>query len=325
MASVHPRELDQSYADSELGIDMSMPIAALERSLANWADRVTCCWICHPEQWSAYGSFLRRACHRATLVFDTVDIHSDRLRAQAELSGSLLDRRAARRALHQEKNAVAEADVTVVVTPDEEMTVRSWEPGARTELIPNLHEMPPIQEGSVGTRPATVFVGSFAHGPNVDAARVIVKEIAPLFRRRLPAAELLVVGSDPPADLVCQAEAPIRFTGWVEDLEEVYRRSRVAIAPLRFGAGLKGKVGEAMAHGVPVVTTRVGAEGFGAVEGTHLLIAETAEEFIDSIEQLYRDVEGWRRMSRAGRDLIEERFSVAKVSERVELFLNSLA
>jgi glycosyltransferase involved in cell wall biosynthesis len=115
----------------------------------------------------------------------------------------------------------------------------------------------------------------------------------------------MIIGRSAPQDVVDMAPAGVIFRGWVPELDDVYAHARVAIAPLRYGAGIKGKVGEAMSYGVPVVGTSVAAEG---MDIEHLLtgwVSDDAEEFARGIIDLYQNDELWTRVSEAGRAHVE--------------------
>lgn len=322
--AVHRHGNDDLHSGAELGIDTFLYADQLPQALRLVGPRIDCCWFAHVEQYSAFKGVVERACTNASMVFDTVDLHSTRLRAQAAFSGHLVDRMQARRTARMERAAVADADVTVVVSSEEEAVVRSWSPKAHVVLVPNMHSVPDISRTPNDDRDIVTFVGSFTHQPNVDAARYIVHELAPRLHALLPNTEIVIVGSDPPVELLDLSETQVRFTGWIADLEEIYARTRVVVAPLLYGAGLKGKVGEAMAHGVPVVTTPVGAEGFGAIDGTHLIVAEDPATFANRVRDLYIDDDLWQRIAGAGRDLVRDRFSTEAGSARVRKLLGDL-
>src|SRR5205814_10715677 len=104
------------------------------------------------------------------------------------------------------------------------------------------------------------FIGNLAHRPNSDGVLYFLREVYPLVRAALPQIELDIIG-DNPAEIAAYASPDVRVRGYVPDVEPFWQARRVFVAPLRYGAGVKGKIGEALAHGLPVVTTTVGAEG----------------------------------------------------------------
>lgn len=175
---------------------------------------------------------------------------------------------------------------------------------------------------ALAARREVIFVGGFGHVPNVDGAIWLVREIWPLIREMDPTLRLVLVGADPTDELLASAADDIEVTGRIseESLSAHYARARVAIAPLRFGAGLKGKVVEAMRHGVPCVATRVGAQGFGDAES--LRVADDPAAIADAVVALGRDDVAWRQSSRQGQAYVDASFSVQALREVLEHVLD---
>jgi glycosyltransferase involved in cell wall biosynthesis len=166
-----------------------------------------------------------------------------------------------------------------------------------------------------------LFVGGFRHAPNVDAAAFLAREVMPHVWRQRGDARLTLVGEHPPSDVRALAGPRVEVTGWVEDLEPVLAGARVAVAPLRFAAGVQIKAIEAMANGVPVVTTSLAAAGVMAADGVHLLVADEPEAIAARICALLDDDALWRRLSDAGRALISERYAPEVVTPRIRALL----
>jgi glycosyltransferase involved in cell wall biosynthesis len=151
-------------------------------------------------------------------------------------------------------------------------------------------------------------VGSFDHHPNRDAAMWLAEDIWPIVRTKCPDAVLDIVGSKPPAEILELAGDGVDVRGWVADLEPIYRTTRVALAPLRFGAGVKGKVGESLSAGVPVVGTSLAFEGMHLRDGVEVLVGTGAQELASHIIGLLSDDVLWHRLSEAGRAAISAQF-----------------
>jgi glycosyltransferase involved in cell wall biosynthesis len=113
----------------------------------------------------------------------------------------------------------------------------------------------------------------------------------------------------------------VDVVGWLEHLEPIYEECRVFVAPLRYGAGMKGKVADSMARGMPVVTTTVGAEGMGLNEGADLLVADTADEFAAAVVRLYTDGVLWERVRTSGGEKVRERFGMKASRGYIEALL----
>jgi glycosyltransferase involved in cell wall biosynthesis len=202
---------------------------------------------------------------------------------------------------------VRAADLTLVVSEHERLLLRSLVPEADVRVLSNVHQPAGEVPGPQG-RSGLLFVGSFDHLPNRDAARWMAREVLPLVHRRHPATVLHVVGSNPSPDVLELASETVEVHGWVPDLAPWHQRCRLSVAPLRFGAGVKGKVGEAMAAGLPTVCTPVAVEGMELLDGQHVLVADDASGFADRVVALLDDDILWRTVSDAGASVVVERF-----------------
>ena len=160
-------------------------------------------------------------------------------------------------------------------------------------------------------RAGVVFVGNFRHTPNVDAAVHFVAETWPLVRAALPGVRLSLVGTAPPPAVQALAGPDVDVTGWVPETRPYLDAARVSIAPLRFGAGVKGKIAEALACGLPVVTTTIGAEGMDLVDGEHALVADAPQAFADAVVRLHRDSALWERVAARGHERLDAALSPA--------------
>lgn len=156
-----------------------------------------------------------------------------------------------------------------------------------------------------------LFVGGFNHTPNYDGVIWFLNEVFPIIKEQDPDIKLYIVGSNPPEDLKAKATEDIIVTGFVTDaeLENYYNVSRLVVVPLRYGAGVKGKVVEALYYQVPVITTSIGAEGLEDAD-TVMLIQDEASEFAGSIMHLYETKDEWTKYSHACKGYVEQYFSI---------------
>jgi hypothetical protein len=181
-------------------------------------------------------------------------------------------------------------------------------------------------------RNGIAFLGGYGHPPNVEAAEYFVREVMPLLRTRLPGIELRLYGSSMPSSLVAQFAnvADIALPGWVPDVDTVYDGCRVFVAPLLSGAGIKGKVLGALAHGVPCVLSSVAAEGTGIRDGLEARVATTPQQWVDAIALLYEDADAWHAQQQAAWIFSEREFGLSRgielmraALEAVEIFATS--
>jgi len=259
----------------------------------------------------------------ARMVVDSVDVHYLRLHAKATLTGRSEDRTNADMTKANELAVYAAADMVITVTEDDARALKAEIPTLCVAVVPNIH---PIHEPITIPRDGpmrAIFVGSFRHEPNLDAMAFFCRDIWPEIRTALPDASLDIVGDAPPASIQSVAEAGIEVHGWVEDTAPYLRAATVSVAPLRFGAGMKGKIGEAMSHGLPVVTTTVGAEGMGFTNGQEILIADAALPFAQAMLDLHATPDYRDALRLAGRSFIENRYGKIAVASIVSATLDT--
>jgi glycosyltransferase involved in cell wall biosynthesis len=182
----------------------------------------------------------------------------------------------------------------------------------------------PGRSAEFASRRDILFIGSYRHLPNVDAVHFFVSDIWPLIRQRLPDAAFLILGSDPPPDILALKGDGIDVSGYVEDLAPYFNRCRLSVAPLRFGAGIKGKIVTSLSFGVPCVATQIAAEGMGLTNGRETLIAESPQAFADAVVRLYADESAWQSLSDNGLEFVERNFSLAAGRERLRSVLTRL-
>ena len=255
--------------------------------------------LSYPSIAHEYVPFVRAYCPLARVCFDCGDLHSVRLEREAKVKQD--PRIAGEAATFRKLEALlfANTDATIAISEEEEAKIRSAYPDTRTVVISNIHPVkecvPPFHE-----RRGMLFVGHYLHSPNVDAVRFFAQDILPSVRSRIADAEFLVVGSSMTDEVRAAGGDGVRLLGYVPELQPILEGSRVFVAPLRYGAGVKGKVGQSMSMGLPVVTTSIGAEGMQLVDGENALIADDPAAFSDAVVRLYRDPVLWERLSRNG-------------------------
>ena len=244
----------------------------------------------------------------ALVVFDTVDLHFLREERLAELEGSAVGKSDARARRDEELALIAKADVTLVVSDVEQALLQQLAPESRVMVLSNIHE--PVPGGKpFAEREGLVFIGGFQHPPNTDAVLWYAREILPRVRAQLPGVPTYIVGSKVPSPIKALAAEDFVITGYVPDVAPYFSGCRVSIAPLRYGAGVKGKVNLAMSWGLPVVATTPSIEGMHLTDGEDVLIADDPAAFADAIARLYRDEVLWARLAAGGLANIRTHFS----------------
>jgi GT2 family glycosyltransferase/glycosyltransferase involved in cell wall biosynthesis len=257
-----------------------------------------------------YYPFIKQVAARTCFILDTVDIHYLREWRRAEVTGDDHLFWNAEEEKRRELTMCRVADLVLTVTEQDRQALIADAPELEVRVAPNIHDIvPDAPDAGTEERQGLLFVGGFNHPPNVDAMLWFCGEVFPKIVAAIPNLNLHIVGSNPPAEIRRLAGTHVRVEGHVPSTLPYLRQCRISVAPLRYGAGMKGKVGEALAAGIPIVTTAVGAEGMGLEDGRHVLIAEDAEGFAEAIVRLYRDGALRSRLAEAGRQLVASRFS----------------
>ncbi|WP_024891500.1 glycosyltransferase [Luteimonas huabeiensis] len=276
--------------------------------------------LCRCEVASRHLSLVRALAPDALAVFDTVDLHHLRERRAARRAGDARGLARVRRIERMELDLVARCDATLVVSTVERDYVAERCPQARIEVLSNVHEA--RGPGPAFTaRHGMIFIGGFGHPPNREAVAWLVGEILPRVREALPGLPLHLVGDVPPKDAAALERAGVTVHGRVVELAPLLDAARVSVAPLLSGAGVKGKINTAMSHGLPVVTTRIGAEGMHLAHGHDALIVEDASAFAAAVVDLHEDEALWNRLVRGGLENVEAHFSPAAAARTLEALL----
>jgi GT2 family glycosyltransferase/glycosyltransferase involved in cell wall biosynthesis len=267
-----------------------------------------------------YVDLAREHAPQARVLFDTVDLHYLREQRAAKVEQSEALAKQAEATREAELDLIRRCDVTLVVSPVELELLSREAPGQRVEVLSNIHEVHGRRAG-FDARKDIWFVGGFQHQPNVDAVVWFVAEIWPRVRTALPETQFHIVGSKCPPEVAALAGNGVIVHGFVEHIEPFLDGIRVAVAPLRYGAGVKGKVNQSMAYGQPVVATPIAVEGMQIATGSEALVTAEPATFASEVVRLYQDPELWLRLSDAGLANIESHFSFEAASKALQHIL----
>lgn len=269
-----------------------------------------------------YGELARYYNPKARRIYSVADLHHVRVarQASAEDRPELVARSrwfhfaehvAAASAHAVVTHSTHEAEILAKKIPRSKIHVALWSVSVKPTNIPLSH------------RRGVAFIGGYGHEPNLAAAHWLISEIMPMVRKLDPRIECLLVGSDMPEQLRRSCNDGVEATGYVEDISQIFDRVRLTVAPLTYGAGVKGKVIESLAAGVPCVCTPVAAEGLGLPKALRECIGETSERIAQLICELHNQEEVNDTCARAGLDYITETFSNEKLDAAMEHVLSA--
>ncbi len=236
---------------------------------------------------------------QARLIFDTVDLHFLRTDREARLTLDPLIAEKARATENQELQLIDQSDETWVVSKAEQAILQTLRPGKRIEVVSNIVDVP----GSAlpfSSRQNFLFIGSFQHTPNTDAVVYFTREVYPMVKQRLGRVKFYIIGDKAPPEVIELADENVIVSGLQPEVAPFFDSVKLSVAPLRFGAGVKGKINQSMAFGVPVVATSIAVEGMELSDREDVLIADAPEQFARALVDLYHDEQLWERISRNG-------------------------
>ena len=258
---------------------------------------------------------LRRRSHASLkIVFDMVDAHFVRLAREHELTRDARTAEEAARYREIELRLARTCDLVWSASSEDKKAVALHAPGVRVEVVPTIHPLHGRGK-TFAERAHLLFLGNLSHRPNADAVHHLMRDIFPLVKKSLPGVKLYIVGDNATPEIAAYAAPDVEVLGYVPDVEPLFQSCRVMVVPLRYGAGIKGKLGESLSYGLPVVTTTIGAEGFGLTDGDEALIADDPQAFASAVVRAYEDRDLWQRLAEHGRRHIEKHYTPQVVAE----------
>ncbi|ASK32757.1 glycosyl transferase family 2 [Chryseobacterium sp. T16E-39] len=254
-------------------------------------------WCHRPELFEYYLDFFRKEAPKAKIVYDMVDIHYLRMERGLEIK---YDKNRAKELVHYkyiETELCKKADKIAVISDKEKEFMTSFVDESKLFTVSNVHnlkvkpeDMPPFEK-----RNSIFFIGTFLHDPNVDAVEILYHKIMPLVWKTLPELKITIIGSEAPQSIVDMNSEKFEIAGFVENIIPYYENCFASVSPLRFGAGVKGKIGQALEYTLPVLTTEIGAEGMFLEDGITALISgnEDYQKFADNIIEICSNKQTW--------------------------------
>jgi glycosyltransferase involved in cell wall biosynthesis len=327
-------------ADLELGIETpyrekleSMQVKcvtypeyqSIEEFLKRHANEVAICFLSRVHFGTRHIRAIRELCPEASVIYYTVDLHHVREQRQAALNGDSAGLVRAKETYSAEAGATRDSDATIVVSNREASYWRAEVPEAQIFMVPLIRDYKVGRKGGFGDRSAIAFVGGFKHVPNIDAVTHFLDDVWPLVRAEIPDVEFRVIGPDLPESLSTRSDPGVKFVGYVEDLEKYLAGIRLTVAPVRYGAGAKGKIVSSLASGVPCVASSIASEGMGLTDGVDVMVGDTPRAFAEKTASLYRDRDVWTTLSDNGMKLVSKQHSVQHGVDLMRNIIQSIA
>ncbi|UZT95967.1 glycosyltransferase [Chryseobacterium fluminis] len=257
-------------------------------------------WCHRPELFEHYLGFFRERAPQAKIVYDMVDIHYLRMERGLEIK---YDKNRAQELVHYkhiETELCKQADKIAVISDKEKEFMTAFVDRSKLFTVSNVHnlkvkpeDMPPFEK-----RNGIFFIGTFLHDPNVDAVEILYHHIMPLVWQVLPELKITIIGSEAPETIKKMNSDKFEIAGFVENIIPYYEKCFASVSPLRFGAGVKGKIGQALEYTLPVLTTEIGAEGMFLENGVTALISgnEDYQKFADHIIEICTKESTWNTL-----------------------------
>jgi len=280
---------------------------SVETHLKQFGNRYDLVLLFRPGVVEKHAESVRKYCGKAKTLFYTHDIHYLRMTREAHLLGDEVKLNEAQAMQKREFKAIESMDSTIIVSSAELEILKPQLPNSHFETLPLLLDIPGTQK-KFGERSDFVFFGSFQHPPNLDAVIYFVNEVMPLVRKKMPGVRFHIVGNKTPDEITSMACEDIVVHGFVENLGDLLDQMRLSVAPLRFGSGVKGKVGTALAAGLPSILTEIAAEGMGLTHEKNALIGNNANELAQYLCDAYLNEQLWNKLSAGGIEFASDHF-----------------
>jgi GT2 family glycosyltransferase len=269
-----------------------------------------------------YIDLVKKSAPKSKIVFNTVDLHFLREMRENEVSGQKLKLQT-NLLKNLEIKIMKKADQVILVSEFEQTFLDSLKLKVNTKIIP-LPRSIPGRYNDFSKRNHIIFIGGFLHKPNIDAVFYFVNEIWQIIHKELPDCEFWIVGSNIPDEIRNLENTSIRVLGFIDDLSIVFEKVKMSVAPLRFGAGIKGKILTSLSYGVPCIATSIATEGMKLIDDINILKADSPYEFQQKVIQLYSKEAEWEKISKNGILFVHDNFSLSVFEEKLKAIFEEL-
>lgn len=292
----------------------------IEKNLKN----INLVWLHRPLIFKKYFSIIKKYDKSVKIVFDMVDFHYMRIQREASLKSSEKLKKEAQKFLEIEIKNCKNSDKIIVISETDKQNLLSYYPNeSKMVVVSNIHN---FIENNIHFKPfeqrkSLLFVGGFDHLPNIDAVNYLHQTIMPLVWKTHSEIKIIIIGSNPTQELLNLNNDRFQVLGYVEDLTEYFNNSKLFVAPLQYGAGIKGKIGQSMEYGLPLVTTTIGAEGFDFGEYFDFMVTDNADNFAKKIIEIYNNESLWNLLSKNSQAVLKP-FSESLTEQNIISLIN---
>lgn len=300
----------------EPSIDQTGAFVTKETFIETILPKIDFAWLHRADVFKTY-SQLVSSNKSIKLIYDMVDFHYLRFIREWENTKDSKTKMEAEKYLDIEVENCRLADKIITISEQDKNALKEfYSEENKMVTIGNVHQFLDVEKTPFKHREGLFFVGGFSHKPNQDAVLFLYHDIMPLVWKKNKHIKVTIVGSYPTKDMLDLNSDRFKVLGYVEDISEYFNTSRVFVAPLRYGAGVKGKIGQSLEYGLPLVTTPIGAEGFDFKAQADHVIDTTAQGLANKILKLYQDETVWKEVSEASKEVLEP-FSISHIEEQV--------
>jgi GT2 family glycosyltransferase len=297
-------------------------IKSIEEHLLDKGSRYNLAIVARPSPASLVFDNIKKYCKNIKIIYNSVDIHFLRMERQLNYYSNIKKDDVLKMKL-LELYLIKKADASIILSKEELRIISKDVSEKKLYLMPLMLSVKE-EVKTFRDRQNFLFIGGFLHQPNIDAVIYFVKEIMPILRKSLPGANFLIIGSHAPKEILDLAAKDIKVLGFVPDISKIFDQIRLSVTPIRYGAGIKGKIGTSMAFGVPVVSTSIGAEGMGLKNKKNLIIADTPEDFAVAVRELYKSHKLWQKISKESLLFAKKSWSEEAILKTMKLILKDL-
>jgi len=254
---------------------------------------------------------IKKYCPNSVIIFNPVDLHFLRIQRQARLLNSYKLHKKSLSLKNKELIIAKKSDCTIVLSPIEKEILLKENHQLNVEIIPFISTVQPDSH-NFEQRNGILFIGNFQHPPNNDAIVYFIEKIWPLIQEKNPGIQFYIIGANPFPQLITMPHQNIYVLGYVKDISKYFNQCKVSVAPIRYGAGLKGKIRTSLSYGLPVVASSVAIEGMGLKHKSEILVADNEIEFANCIIELYNNKVLWTQMKTNGKSFVEKHYSMER-------------